>query len=57
MRIPIINRFTCFESQLNKTINLLIKKNYKVILDYANENCKSPLDNYNKIKNSPKTNN
>lgn len=51
MRIPIINRFTCFESQLNKTINLLIKQNYKVILDYANENCKSPLDNYNKIKN------
>lgn len=51
LRIPIINRFTCFESQLKTTINLLNSKGFNVILDYANEDTKHINKNYSKIKN------
>ena len=50
MRIPIINRFTCFESQLRQTISLLNNRGFRVILDYANEDHKNVNKNYQQIK-------
>ena len=50
MRIPIINRFMCFENQLKETSRILMRKNYKIIYDYSNENFKDYNKNYYKIK-------
>ena len=51
MKIPIINRFTCFKSQLKNTSKMLYSKNYRVIYDYSNENHNNYKNNYSKINN------
>ena len=49
--IPIINRFTCSEKQIDLFIKKLNKKSIKPIIDYINENPKDHYANYIKIKN------
>lgn len=49
--IPIINRFTCREKQLDIFIRKLNKQSIKPIIDYINENPKDHYSNYLKIKN------
>ena len=51
MRIPIINRFTCYKSQLKNTSKILNSKGYRIIYDYSNENYKNSNNNYTKINN------
>ena len=51
MYIPIVSRFTCSELQLVNTIKRMNNQNFKVILDYSNENCKMHKQNFEKIKN------
>ena len=51
MRIPIINRFTCNERQLNFMIKSISNKKMFPILDFANENSIDFENNFKKIKN------
>lgn len=51
MYIPIVSRFTCSESQLLNTIKRMNNQNFRVIIDYSNENCKMHKQNFEKIKN------
>jgi len=55
MRIPIFNRFTCRENQLEFMIKSINNKNMLPILDYANEDFKNFKNNFKKIKNLIKT--
>lgn len=55
MRIPIFNRFTCRENQLEFMIKSINNKNMLPILDYANEDFKNYKNNFKKIKNLIKT--
>ena len=50
LKIPIVNRYMCFPSQLHNYIKIIKNKNMYPLIDYCNENKHDHLSNYKKIK-------